>query len=156
MGLLRHRDFQLLAGSVGVSALGDWLALVPLSLHIQRTTGSGIAVAALFIGIWSPAVLLAGTSGLLVDRFETRRLLAVVSLAQAAIAVALAFTTSTAPILVLATLLGVGYALAQPAARRTAGRDRRHADCAPRQCGQLRGRGRGGDVDQSAPPPGGG
>ena len=156
MGLLRHRDFQLLAGSVGVSALGDWLALVPLSLHIQQTTGSGIAVAALFIGIWSPAVLLAGTSGLLVDRFETRRLLAVVSLAQAAIAVALAFTTSTAPILVLATLLGVGYALAQPAARRTAGRDRRHADCAPRQCGQLRGRGRGGDVDQSAPPPGGG
>lgn len=115
MGLLRHRDFQLLAGSVGVSALGDWLALVPLSLHIQQTTGSGIAVAALFIGIWSPAVLLAGISGLLVDRFETRRLLAVVSLAQAAIAVALAFTTSTAPILVLATLLGVGYALAQPA-----------------------------------------
>ena len=114
-GLLRERDFRLLAGSVGVSALGDWLALTPLSLHLQETTGSGIAVAALFIGIWSPAILLAGVAGVLVDRFESRRLLAIVSLAQAAIAVALAFTDATAPILVLATLLGIGYALAQPA-----------------------------------------
>ena len=114
-GLLRERDFRLLAGSVGVSALGDWLALTPLSLHLQETTGSGIAVAALFIGIWSPAILLAGVAGVLVDRFESRRLLAIVSLAQAAIAVALAFTDETAPILLLATLLGIGYALAQPA-----------------------------------------
>jgi MFS family permease len=114
-GLLRERDFRLLAGSVGVSALGDWLALTPLSLHLQETTGSGIAVAALFIGIWSPAILLAGLAGVLVDRFESRRLLAVVSLVQAGIAVALAFTSATAPILVLATLLGIGYALAQPA-----------------------------------------
>jgi MFS family permease len=52
---------------------------------------------------------------MLVDRFESRRLLAVVSLVQAGIAVALAFTRATAPILVLATLLGIGYALAQPA-----------------------------------------
>lgn len=114
-GLLRQRDFRLLAGSVGVSALGDWLALTPLSLHLQETTGSGLAVAALFIGVWSPAILLAGVAGVLVDRFETRRLLAVVSLGQAGIALALAFTTSTGPILALATLLGVGYALAQPA-----------------------------------------
>lgn len=114
-GLLGQRDFRLLAGSVGISALGDWLALIPLSLYLQETTGSGIAVAALFIGVWSPAVLLAGVAGVLVDRFETRRLLAVVSLGQACIALALAFTSSTASILVLATMLGVGYALAQPA-----------------------------------------
>ncbi len=114
-GLLGQRDFRLLAGSVGVSALGDWLALTPLSLHLQETTGSGLAVAALFIGVWSPAILLAGVAGVLVDRFETRRLLAAVSLGQAGIALALAFTTSTGAILALATLLGVGYALAQPA-----------------------------------------
>jgi MFS family permease len=114
-GLLGQRDFRLLAGSVGVSALGDWLALTPLALYLQETTGSGLAVAALFIGVWSPAILLAGIAGVLVDRFETRRLLAAVSLGQAGIALALAFTTSTGPILVLATLLGVGYALAQPA-----------------------------------------
>ena len=36
------RDFRLLAGAVFVSALGDWLALTPLALHLQETTGSGI------------------------------------------------------------------------------------------------------------------
>jgi hypothetical protein len=45
-GLVRHRDFQLLAGSVGVSALGDWLALTPIVLYLQESMGSGIVVAA--------------------------------------------------------------------------------------------------------------
>jgi len=113
--LLRHRDFQLLAGSVGLSALGDWLALTPIVLFLQESTGSGLVVAALFIAFWSPAIVFAGVAGLLVDRFETRRLLAAISLVQAVIALALAFTGSTAGILILATLLGVGFALAQPA-----------------------------------------
>lgn len=113
--LLRRRDFQLLAGAVGVSALGDWLALTPIALYLEETTGSGILVAALFIAIWSPVVVLAPVAGLLVDRFETRRLLAVVSVAQAAVAVALAFSGSTEAILVLSTLLGIGFAIGQPA-----------------------------------------
>jgi MFS family permease len=113
--LLRRRDFRLLAGSVGVSALGDWLALTPLSLDVQATTGSGVAVAGLFVAIWSPAVFLAGAAGSLVDRFDARRLLAAVSLAQAAVATALAFTDALGPILVLTALLGIGFAIGQPA-----------------------------------------
>ena len=109
------RDFRLLAGAVFVSALGDWLALTPLALHLHETTGSGIWVAALFIAVWSPSIVLAGVAGLLVDRLETRRLLGFVSLAQAAIALVLAFSSSSGAIIALATLLGIGYALAQPA-----------------------------------------
>ena len=109
------RDFRLLAAAVFVSALGDWLALTPLALHLEETTGSGIWVAALFIGVWSPSIFFAGIAGLLVDRLETRRLLGVVSLAQAVVALALAFSSSSAAIIVLATLLGIGFALAQPA-----------------------------------------
>jgi MFS family permease len=60
-------------------------------------------------------IVLAPLAGLLVDRLETRRLLALVSLAQAGVAVALAFADSPAAILVLAALLGSGFALAQPA-----------------------------------------
>lgn len=110
-----NRDLSLIVGAVGLSALGDWLALVPLALQLEDTTESGIIVALLFVAVWSPAVLLAGPAGLLADRYETRRVLLVVSLAQAAVAVGLAFVSGTAAILVLAALLGVGFALAQPA-----------------------------------------
>jgi MFS family permease len=60
-------------------------------------------------------IVLAPLAGLLVDKLATRRLLALVSLAQAGVAVALAFADSPAAILVLAALLGSGFALAQPA-----------------------------------------
>ena len=109
------RDLNILVGAVGLSALGDWLALVPLALQLEETTDSGIIVALLFVAVWSPAVLLAGPAGLLTDRYDTRRVLLIVSLAQAVIAVGLAFVGGTAAILALAAFLGVGFALAQPA-----------------------------------------
>jgi MFS family permease len=110
------RDRRLLAGAVGLSALGDFLGFIPLALHVQERTGSGIAVAALFIALWAPSVVLGGAAGLLADRVESRRLLRDVSLAQAAIAgvLALAFGDLAAT-LALTALLGVGVALAQPA-----------------------------------------
>ena len=113
--LLRDRDFRLLAGSIGISALGDWLAGIVLILQIQSMTQSGIMVSVLLICLWSPVVLLAGHVGVLVDRVETTRLLAVVSLAQAAVASALAFADSVGLILVLAALLGIGFAISQAA-----------------------------------------
>jgi Na+/melibiose symporter-like transporter len=112
---LRNRDFRLLAGSIGVSALGDWLAAIPLILLVERMTGSGLAVSALLICLWAPSVLLAGHVGLLVDRFETTRLLAVVSAAQAGVATGLAFTEELSLVLLLTGLLGVGFAVSQAA-----------------------------------------
>jgi len=109
------RDLNLLVGAVGLSALGDWLALIPLALELEETTGSGIIVALLFVAVWSPAILLAGPAGLLADRHDPRRVLLVVSLAQALVAVGLAFVGGTWAIIGLAALLGVGFAIAQPA-----------------------------------------
>jgi MFS family permease len=109
-------DRRLIVGAVGVSAVGDFLLWVPLTLHVHELTGSGAAVAALMICLWGPIVALAPAAGLLADRVETRRLLIWGSLAQAAIAAALALALdSTAAILVLAALLGAGFAVAQPA-----------------------------------------
>ena len=110
-----QRPVNVLAAAVGLSALGDFLALVPLSLHLEETTGSGLAVAALFIALWSPSIVLAGPAGMLADRIDPRRVLLVASLAQAAIAVALAFVDGTGIVLVLAALLGAGNAISQPA-----------------------------------------
>ena len=108
-------DLNILVGAVGLSALGDWLALVPLTLHLQEATGSGITIALLYIAFWAPSVVLAGPAGLLADRYDPRRVLLLVSLAQATVAVLLAFAGGTALILGLAALLGIGFAVAQPA-----------------------------------------
>jgi MFS family permease len=109
-------DRRLIVGAVGVSALGDFLLWIPLTLHILELTGSGAAVAALMICLWGPIVVLAPAAGLLADRVETRKLLIWASVAQAVIAAALGLALdSTAAILALAALLGVGFAIAQPA-----------------------------------------
>ena len=109
-------DRRLIVGAVGISALGDFLLWIPLTLHIHELTGSGAAVAALMICLWGPIVVLAPAAGLLADRVETRRLLIWASLAQAVTVAALALALdSTAAILALAALLGVGFAVAQPA-----------------------------------------
>jgi hypothetical protein len=82
------RDRRLLAGAVGPLALGDFLGFIPLRSVVQERTGSGIAVAGLFIALWRRRCP-RGPAGLLADRVESRRLLRDVSLAQAAIAAVL-------------------------------------------------------------------
>jgi MFS family permease len=109
------RDLRVLVGAVGLSALGDWLALVPLALFLQETTGSGVTIALLYLAFWAPSVVLAGPAGLLADRYDPRRVLLLTSLAQATTAVILAFAGGTTVILVLAALLGIGFAVGQPA-----------------------------------------
>jgi MFS family permease len=115
-GLLGQRDVRLIVGAVGVSSIGDFLLWVPLTLYLQRTNGSALVIAGLFLALWSPAVVLAPFAGWFVDRLEARAVLIAASLAQAGIAGGLAFVLdSTAAILVLAVLLGIGFSVAQPA-----------------------------------------
>src|SRR4051795_13701656 len=151
------RDRRLLSGAVGLSALGDFLGFIPLALYMQQRTGSGIAVAGLFIALWAPSVVLGGPAGLLADRVESRRLLRDVSLGQAAIAAVLALTLGgLAATRALTALLGLGGGLAAGAPPRT-GPPRRGAGAGPprrvrarprrgrpwrRRCGQRAHRGR--------------
>lgn len=111
-----RRAMTRVAAAVGVSALGDWLALLPLALVVE-STGSGYAVAALFIALWGPSVLLAGHAGLLVDRLAPARVLIGVSLVQTitALTLALTFDQGTALLIGLVALLGCGHAVAGPA-----------------------------------------
>ena len=111
----RCRDLRLLVGSVAVSTAGDFLAIIALALSIQHASGSGLAVAGLFIALWGPAVVLAGVAGLVVDRFENRAIIVAVSLVQVPVVAALAFVDSVPAILALTALMGIGFALAQPA-----------------------------------------
>ena len=114
-GGIRGRDFRLLVASTGLSALGDELALIALTIKVANLTDSGLAVAALLIAGLLPMVLFAPIAGLLVDRRETTETLALSVLVQAGLAVGLAFVTSLPLILVLTFLLGAGAAVSSPA-----------------------------------------
>ena len=109
------RDLRLLAGATAISAAGDLVLVVVLSLRVHDLTGSGFAVAALFAALMAPIALLASPAGKLVDRTETRRTLALVSVAQAVVATGLVFADGLAAILPLTALLGAGAAVAGPA-----------------------------------------
>jgi predicted MFS family arabinose efflux permease len=110
------RDLRLLAGSVFLSAAGDIVAWVTLALVVHELTGSGLAVSAYFATTMVPVVALSPLAGLIADRFEPVRVMAVASIAQAALATGLALTTdSYAAILALSALLTVGSAISQPA-----------------------------------------
>ena len=116
MSTPRSRDLRLLAGAAGLSALGDFMAIFPLILHVQQRTGSAFAVSALIFALWGPVVLASGLAGAIVDRCENRRSLIAVSLGQAAVVAAmLACVDSLGALLALMTLLGFGVALSQPA-----------------------------------------
>jgi MFS family permease len=114
MKLLRQRDFQLILVGVALSALGDYLALLALTLEVYDTTGSGWAVSGLLLTGLAPQVLFAPLAGWLVDRRETVRVLVMVALLQAATAAALAFVSPLAAIYALSLLLGIGVAVATP------------------------------------------
>lgn len=116
MTALRIRDVRLIVAAVGISAFGDMLLWLPLALHLQAMTGSPVAVSAMFLALFGPVALLGGVAGRLADRFENRRLLLIVSAAQAVAVATMALVTgSLAAILALTAVVGVGAAIAQPA-----------------------------------------
>ena len=111
----RPRDLRIVAGAIAVSAIGDWVAVITLAFRTSEHW-HGFGVSALLIALWSPVALLSGHVGLLVDRLETRAVAVVAAVAQCAVVVALAFSTSSVPlILVLTVLLGSGAAVGQAA-----------------------------------------
>jgi MFS family permease len=109
------RDLRLVAAAVLVSAAGDLAALSALALHLQRQTGSGAVVAALFAANWLALAVAAPWAGALVDRLDARKLLVAASLGQVGIALLLASTPGTPGVLALSALLGAGAAVAVPA-----------------------------------------
>lgn len=113
-GTLRGRDFRLLTMSTGLSALGDELALIALTIKVADLTESGWAVAALLLCGLLPLVIFAPAAGVIVDNFETRRSLAIATAIQAGLAVGLAFTTELPTILMLSFLLGTASAVENP------------------------------------------
>ncbi|MDG6101081.1 MFS transporter [Dactylosporangium aurantiacum] len=114
MSFTSARDVYLLAVARGVSFLGDFMAATAIVLALQERGAGGPAVAAVLIASVVPVVALAPLVGRLVDRVDSRVLLTVVGLGQAACCTAMALTTRTWLLITLVGLLAAGVAITTP------------------------------------------
>lgn len=112
---LASRDLRLVLAAWGLSWAGDFLAVIALTLRVEDQTGSGFAVAALLVAAALPRVAFAPIAGWLVDRYETRTVLAATAAAQAVVAVALAGADGAGATIALAFLINCGFAIESPA-----------------------------------------
>src|SRR3989440_2647901 len=97
----RWADVYLATIARAVSTCGDYLAATALVIALQTRGSGGFAVAALLIAAAAPPTLLAPLTGRLADRVDSRRLLLLVSLAQAGICPILAYVRPAAVMIAL-------------------------------------------------------
>lgn len=79
------RDLALYSVGQSTSQLGSWLLTIALPLYVEATTGSAISTGFTFVSSLVPGLVLGPVAGALVDRWNRRRTMVVVDLAQAAL-----------------------------------------------------------------------
>ncbi|MGW5667000.1 MFS transporter [Micromonospora sp. NPDC003776] len=113
-GSSRWSDVWLVTASRGVSTCGDFLAATALTLALQSAGAGGLAVSGLMLAATLPLVALAPLTGRLADRVDSRLLLVLAGLGQAAVCLALAYAGHPALVIALVALLAAGLAVTQP------------------------------------------
>jgi MFS family permease len=117
--LRRHRNYRIFFSGQLVSLAGSWMQNVALAWLVIELSGSPLAVGGLMFCRFIPFTVFGLVAGVLVDRFDTRRLVMGTQAAAMTVSVLLAaFTltdTTTLPLVyVLAALGGVALAFDAP------------------------------------------
>ncbi len=81
--LRRNRNFRRLWLGQVVSQLGDWLDYVALFTLLLHLTGSGTVVAAMLVARFLPTVFVGPLAGVVVDRFDRKRIMVAADLCRA-------------------------------------------------------------------------
>ena len=102
-----NRNFRLLWFGQIVSQLGDWFNLVALYALIFELTGSATAVAGMMVMQLLPVALVGPVSGVVVDRFDRRRIMIAADLLRGAAVLGLLLVHSTDAVWIAYVVIGV-------------------------------------------------
>ncbi len=102
-----NRDFRRLWAGTVISLLGDWFNTIALYVLVTELTGSPFALGAVFLTKMLPWALSAPIAGVLVDRFNRRRLLIGMDLLRAVVVLGFLFIEQPADVPWLYALLTV-------------------------------------------------
>ncbi len=106
----RHRNYRLFFTGQLVSVAGTWMQNIALAWLVIELSGSPLAVGALAFCRFVPFLVLGLVAGVVVDRFDTRRLLVATQGAAMVVSIALAAVTfagvATLPVVYALAALG--------------------------------------------------
>lgn len=119
---LRQRNFRLWFVGQGISQVGFFAQIIALGLLVLDLTDDGGALGAVMALYFVPNLVVGPWAGVLSDRFDKRRLLAVTQATMMMCALALGVLVldgraSLGAVILLATVTGVAFAFDQPARR---------------------------------------
>jgi MFS family permease len=117
---LRHRNYRLFFAGQGTSLIGTWLTRVAMSWLVYRLTHSALVLGTVGFAGQMPTFLLAPIAGVLIDRWDRRRVLVVTQVLAMLQSALLAFFSLTGTItvwhvLVLGAFQGLINAFDTPA-----------------------------------------
>jgi MFS family permease len=108
--LRRHRNYRLFFSGQIVSVAGTWMQNIALAWLVIELSGSPLAVGALAFCRFVPFLALGLVAGVVIDRFDTRRLLLATQGAAMVVSIALAVVTlagvATLPVVYVLAALG--------------------------------------------------
>lgn len=108
--LFTNRNFRNLWIAQTISGVGDWLVVgLLIPLVTQLSNGSSMAVAGIMIAKIIPSLLLGGVLGVLVDRFDRRRLMIVCDLINGVLCLGLLFIYSVRPSVALTLVYAITF-----------------------------------------------
>jgi MFS family permease len=119
---LQHRNFRIFFITMGISFTGTWIQLAAQTLLVYRLTGSGTALGLLTAIQFVPTLVLGAWAGVVVDRYDKRRIMTIASTVMAITATVLAALVVTdrvtlGAVYVLAAMFGLANTFDNPARR---------------------------------------
>lgn len=117
---LRHRNYRLYFVGQMISLIGTWMQAMAQAWLVYRLTGSSLDLGAVSFAAQVPVLILAPWAGVVIDRFDKRRIIVLTQAVATIQAVMLAVLTLTGTVAVwhvmsLAVVLGVTNAFDVPA-----------------------------------------
>ena len=121
--LRRHRNYRLFFSGQVVSLIGTWMQNIALAWLVIELSGSPLAIGALAFCRFMPFLVFGLVAGVVVDRFDSRRLLVVTQgtamLVSAALAVVTLAGVATLPVVYALAAIGGMILVVDAPARQT-------------------------------------